>query len=736
MFMATKVPAAQDWLRALVESPPPAVPATAAPPAPPEPMPPPEPSDAGGSPQPVAAQAGRRWPWSRTPAPAAAPPDDTAKAPDGPATDGTAAKDGPATDGTAATPEGPPPKKKKKRRRRSRWDAPAWVVSVLVHLGVLSVLALAGAGVHQASKAVANLNASMVDTKLSGQQAEELVHILADPSNAPRDQAVGSTITATPGGVGGIGNGPPSATPSIGSGVATVSERTSLPGIKIAVQPSGLALLPVAPARDLGGGGGIAGDVTYETGDVGQALDQLAREILRHLGEHRLTVLWLIDESGSMKDDQQAIKDKFDRVATELKANTDADPKTAGALTHAVVGFGDNIHYDLEKPTADIEVIRRTIDRLRVDETGNEKTMHALVDVIGHYGRLISKDRRLLIVLATDESGDDGEYVEEARQAAVGRGVPIYVIGRQALFGAETAHLLYIDPVTKDQYWPAIRRGPETAGKEALQWDGLHGRWDEQPSGFAPYELARLAKDSGGIYFLLPSEEGMRVRQREKAYSIATLKEYVPDYESRTAYFERIRRSELRTALVEIIGATQGFGFREHFPVAPDQLGEAVLAAGQEAEARLSSLLLIEKKLRSLEKLRDREPEKRWQAAYDLMLAQIVTYQVKAYEYRACLLEMVGLARKGKLRPSQQPTPQLVVEWAIGHSRDRKAPKAETEKKYADAERLLKQVIERHPKTPWADLAQDEIDRGFGCQWGEWQHNPRYDERAKLVPKY
>ena len=117
--------------------------------------------------------------------------------------------------------------------------------------------------------------------------------------------------------------------------------------------------------------------------------------------------------------------------------------------------------------------------------------------------------------------------------------MPIYVIGRQSLFGYERAHLRYVDPVTKDVYWPTIRRGPETADIELLQWDGLHDRWDEQPSGFAPYELARLAKDSGGIYFLLPSEENMRVRQREKAYSIATLKEYVPDYDSRA----RVRRA-------------------------------------------------------------------------------------------------------------------------------------------------------------------------------------------------
>ncbi len=47
-----------------------------------------------------------------------------------------------------------------------------------------------------------------------------------------------------------------------------------------------------------------------------------------------------------------------------------------------------------------------------------------------------------------------------------------------------------MDPVTKDVYYPVIRRGAETADFENYQWDGLYDRWDEQPSGFAPYELA------------------------------------------------------------------------------------------------------------------------------------------------------------------------------------------------------------------------------------------------------
>ena len=48
-----------------------------------------------------------------------------------------------------------------------------------------------------------------------------------------------------------------------------------------------------------------------------------------------------------------------------------------------------------------------------------------------------------------------------------------------------------------------------------------------------------------------------------------------------------------------------------------------------------------------------------------------------------------------------------MITWVVDHSKIACGPKNETAKKYAEAERLLKQVIARHPKTPWADLAQD-----------------------------
>ena len=666
----------------------------------------------------------------------------------------------PMVDGVEPAEEAPAPKppsrpkaaeagprlRRKRRAARKRFDAPAWVVSAVIHVGILGGLALIATTSGEIVRRINPIDSSLV--KNAG-GAEELTHIYADPTEIRSDQAVGDTNATLVGAGFATSNGAaPSSTPVVGRTGQAVNERTSLPTMPSISIPSALASTSVRLNRDLGGGGLVGGDVTFEAGEVGVALDQIAREILRHLTQHKVTVVWLFDESESMKDDQKEIRSKFDRVVNELKINTPDEAAAAAQaqskskkarsnappLNHAIVGFGEDVHYNQEKPTADIDQIGRAIDKLPIDSTGKENTMSAVGKVISHYGNLISDERKLLIVLVTDESGDDGDYVEEARQLAVSRDVPIYIIGRQALFGTDHLTIEYHDPVTKDVFWVGIRRGPETADVEALQYDGIHRRWDELPSGFAPYELARLAKDTGGIYFLLPSEEGLRLKKREKAYSINTLKEYVPDYESRAQYLDRRAKSEFRRTLYDIIQETRTYPFRHRFPVYPEQLIPAIEQALPLATIRLNNLIDIEKRLHQLEKLRNREPEKRWQAAYDLMLAQVVAYQIKAYEYRANLVEMA----KTLPVPKQMPNPELFVEWSLDHSHERKADKENTEKRYAEALRLFNLVMERHPNTPWGDLAQDEIRRGFSVKRNEWhhKHSTRYEERAKMVPKF
>src|SRR4051812_25025446 len=229
------------------------------------------------------------------PPPTHAPTTGPAPTPDAPET----ANGGPSAPASAAAEsakEGakpPPPEtkaaraKKRRRRRVLRREAPAWAVSLVVHVVVPTFLGLATFS-GEVQKVVANINSALVANPTG---ADEMVHIYADPSNTPRDQAVGSAGSATgseQGGGGGsavgIGGGAPSVTPRVAGVGRGVSEKTSLPGVRVVANVSGLGMLP-STARlgvDLGGGGMIGGDVTYETSDVGVALDQLAREILRH----------------------------------------------------------------------------------------------------------------------------------------------------------------------------------------------------------------------------------------------------------------------------------------------------------------------------------------------------------------------------------------------------------------------------------------------------------------------
>jgi len=119
-------------------------------------------------------------------------------------------------------------------------------------------------------------------------------------------------------------------------------------------------------------------------------------------------------------------------TASPSSSNKNIEPgkKTSGALNHAIVGFGQGIDFVLKKPTFEIDEIGRAIKKLRTDMSGVENTMQAITQTIDAYAGLIGKDRKMLLILVTDESGDDGADVEEARQALKKFKVPLYVIGR------------------------------------------------------------------------------------------------------------------------------------------------------------------------------------------------------------------------------------------------------------------------------------------------------------------
>ena len=298
-------------------------------------------------------------------------------------------KPAPAPAPAPAPPAQAAPRLRRKRRvARRRWDAPAWVVSALIHVGILGGLAAVATTSGEVIKKLADLNTSLGRPEA----AEELTKIYADPSDAARTDTVGDTNADAAGsGVAfsaNIGAAAPSKTPTVARAGRAISEKTGLPSIPMISAPSGLQMMPSAPSRDLGGGGKIGGDVTWAAGEVGAALDQVAREILRHLARHKVTVVWLFDESESMKDDQKADPQaKFDRVVHRVEAqHRRGDRRRQGQesrgpprppSTTRSSGSETSIHYELEKPTPDIDADRQCHrSPPRSTTTGTENTLH------------------------------------------------------------------------------------------------------------------------------------------------------------------------------------------------------------------------------------------------------------------------------------------------------------------------------------------------------------------------
>ena len=72
----------------------------------------------------------------------------------------------------------------------------------------------------------------------------------------------------------------------------------------------------------------------------------------------------------------------------------------------------------------------------------------------------------------------------------------------------------------------------------------------------------------------------------------------------------------------------------------------------------------------------------------------------------------------------------------VDHAQQPLEPKNLAARNYAEAKRLLEDVIAKHAKTLWANLAQDALNCGLSVELNKWRHNPKCDERSQFVPKF
>ncbi|MFP6768464.1 MAG: vWA domain-containing protein, partial [Planctomycetaceae bacterium] len=281
----------------------------------------------------------------------------------------------------------------------------------------------------------------------------------------------------------------------------------------------------------------VKGAIGESVVQLESALDLVTWEIANNLKEHRLLVVWLLDASSSLNPKRQIIQKRLRRIYGELNAleRIGQLPMREQPMLSAVVSYGQRTNYLTKTPTDRFSKIEKAFGEVKTDVSGKENVFTAVCQVMNLWGHYRGKQgRRILLVAITDEAGDDhGPPLEVAINRCRRRGAKAYVIGPSAPFGARKGYVPYVAPENGKTYQLPVDLGPEAAIPDhiSLPFWFSGPQYDRPPlsSGFAPYALARLVSETGGMYFMtnMTTMAGLAPLGR---FDAAALRPFEPDY--------------------------------------------------------------------------------------------------------------------------------------------------------------------------------------------------------------
>jgi hypothetical protein len=593
-------------------------------------------------------------------------------------------------------------------------ELPAFLASVTMHGLLLVGLAFVGYHVHQESvrefqSGVAlNLKASSDSTYQDlDQTANPPAQIAAAGSFAPN---VLPTISFAPSPAGAVRS--PAAKDVQSGGAATELIKLDVRRATEMVVPSATMLAQTVSIR---------GNGAELVGGVEGAVDRIAIEVLRQLEQGRTLVVWAFDASGSLLAERQRLSKHIGTIYSHINGLDEHRLSSDSGLLTMVVSFGQDRRVRLPKPTAEVSEITEAIESVELDTSGVETTFTTVGDIVNRFSHFKNAERlpyHTMIIVVTDEVGDDQGRMEETISLAQRAKVPVYVLGSQAVFGRVDGYVDYVDPKTKYVFRGlAVPQGPESATIEQIRLPFWYGgpQYDVVEAGFGPYALSRLASATGGIYFVT------RFDSRRAGFDPARMREYKPDWDSRTVYERKIADSPLRRAVLNAAQITQ----QQKLPGMPSAVFPPVDApefkdvmAVNQAIAERTAYTVDEAlvPINSVVKLRDREISRRWQAHYDLIRGRLLAMKVRCYEYNWACARM-------KKDPPKFSSPKFNAWRLVPDANVQYSEKAVLAAK--EAQTLLRRVTQDHPSTPWALLAERDLKDPLGFKWVEAYVQPR-----------
>ncbi|MBC8873179.1 MAG: VWA domain-containing protein [Planctomycetes bacterium] len=484
--------------------------------------------------------------------------------------------------------------------------------------------------------------------------------------------------------------------------------------------------------------GQFKGEARAVVDDYQQAMDRIAQELLLMMDAGPVLLIWVFDESGSMKDDQAEIRERINGVYLQLGL---VGRDKSRWLETSIISYGKDFHVHTKLPTSDINQIRQAIDSIPEDASGLEMMCQAVGFAIAGHREYAKRTRRqMALILVTDESGEQENnwgYLEPAIAEAQAVKSRVYVLGRESVFGYPYVYMRWVHPQTHRPHWISVNRGPETAFVEQLQIDGFRRRYDAFPSGFGPYEQCRMARETGGIFFMLPSLESALVRGEKRRYELEIMRPYRPDLRHREELLGYRETYPLRAVIWKCIYDLNPYNkdiaaqieMRVHFSIQYPEFVKQARIEQAKATKFIVYLAAVQKVMEGGAMHREQEADPRWQANYDLIYAQIVAYQARIWEYGASLEEFI---KNPKTAPLTKSPNLRLVHWDVT---TRAQILTEESKPYIErATELFNVVVANHPGTPWAARAQRELKRGFGVDFRPDYDPPYLKPTGKVIP--
>lgn len=465
----------------------------------------------------------------------------------------------------------------------------------------------------------------------------------------------------------------------------------------------------------------MAGTAGEGVASIGGAVDRLTAEIARSAAGKETLVVWLFDASLSLSSQREQIADRLSKILDEIESDGGLRP-----VTHVVCSFGERLNVLIPEPVNDRQTLVKSIRQIGLDESGVENIFASVERLATDYES--TTRRRTMIIAFTDEVGDDQQKCDSTLEIAQRKGVAVYVVGTPAPFGITQTQLKFVDPddrFDQTERWVEIDQGPESLFKMTLNISSLPIDGEPMDSGFGPYALSRLCAFTGGIYFALhPNRHvGSRVRvgqiqtmasRIQHFFDGQVMRKYSPDYRAAALQRRDVDANAAKTALLKACTADPVDVRRQFKTVfeAPNQ-GAFVseLAEGQTTAASLLTKIdPLYATLRQGEAAAKALKEPRWRASFFLAMGRALAIKTRLDAYNAILADAkMGLLAKNKStnRWILEPSDSLaLLNSAV-------AKQAETARGY------LMAVVENFPGTPWALMAQRELETPLSYVWIE-----------------